>query len=282
MLTSHVGRLPQEFEGIRAGMQPKNGFTPTFWVNTSVICPHLESCEPPTSSPLLHSLPPSCCPMSLGGTAESFGDGFIFQQSPLGHDRALSTELHSLLCPCSWGGRVSASSPLLLILPPVCKPSKSGTSTPQLPAPEFGPSFLILPKNRWGFLLNWKRKIIPTYPVSKAAGISPKYWANQTQSNFFPVLLAQPNISLLVLHRGRTWCCQPQSLQQIANDTHLHSTYTQPSEFLLQRDPSTAHTSQHLVSSSVLQRVAQWCPLRTPTSTALSPPGPDTPRVSSV
>lgn len=49
-----------------------------------------------------------------------------------------------------------------------------GTSASQLPAPEFGPSFLILFKSRWFFPLNWKRKIIPTHPVSMAAGISLK------------------------------------------------------------------------------------------------------------
>lgn len=176
MLTSHVGLLPQQFEGIQVVMQAKNGFAPTFRVKPSVICPQNEPCEPPTTSPLLlHCLPPSCSPTSLTGTAGSFGDGLIFQQSPLSHSRALSTELYSVLCPAHEVEAVSYSSPLFPTLPPVCKQSKSRTSAPQLPAPEFGPSFLILPKSRWGFLLNWKRKIIPTQPVSMAAGISPKY-----------------------------------------------------------------------------------------------------------
>lgn len=108
---------------------------------------------------------------------------------------------------------------------------------------DFPPSYCL--KLDGLFLLKWKRKIIPTHPISMAAGISPKYWANQTHPNFLPVLLVQPNISLHVLHRSRTWCCQPQSPQQTANDTHMHSNTPIHSPLNSScRDPSMVHTSQ--------------------------------------
>lgn len=127
----------------------------------------------------------------------------LVQQSPLERGSSLSKALsattgHSAqsytVCsgPAHEVGAGSTSSPLLLILTPVCKQSKRGISVPQLPAPEFAPSFLILPKSRWGFLINWKRKIIPTHPAGMAAGISPKYWDDQTHPNFSLFSLPSP------------------------------------------------------------------------------------------
>lgn len=222
----------------------------------------------------------------------------LVQQSPLEGGSSLSkalsaTTAHSAqsytVCsgPAHEVGAGSTSSPLLLILTPECKQSRSRISVPQLPAPAFAPSFLVLPKSRWVFLINWKRKIIPTHPAGMAAGISPECWDDQTHPNFFPCSpcpaqylsphSAQRQDLVLPAPKSPANCWwHPHTIHQ--------QTHTQPSEFLLHRDPlHCSHSpgkTQHPFSSSVLQWVAQGCSLRVPTSTALSPPGPDTPWVS--
>lgn len=173
VLTSHVGLLLQWFEGIQVGMQPKNGFIPTFRLKSSVICPQFEPREPANTSPLVvHSLHPSFSPTYgysrvLWRCVHLSAKPSQPQQGP--QHRAIPFALSLLM-------RWKQSVPHLHYSPFFSQFAgrACGTSAPQLPAPEFGPSFLILPKSRWVLSLTWKRKIIPTHPVSMAAGISLK------------------------------------------------------------------------------------------------------------